>query len=138
MVYAVLLTFELLFFRIYFVSLHPKYVKRKLFSIMRKKTDNEIVNTFVKEVREARKVSKQDIADKLGVTRQGIYKVLDTLENGGGTIQSLSLVAKALDCELWEFFVSPEEAEEIKELRKMSTTKVKCPHCGKEITIKLE
>ena len=106
---------------------------------MRKQNDNDMkFRTYVHEMRERKNISKQTIADKLGISRQAMYKILDTLEEGGGSLQSLGLVANALDCEIWELLVPPTISEELKQLRIGRKANLICPHCGKPLNIKIE
>lgn len=62
------------------------------------------LSDFAKELRAARihaGLSKQQLADRSGVTRQGIIKI----ERGGNvTLGTLVLLAHALDCQVSDFF----------------------------------
>ena len=61
-------------------------------------------------------------AEVLGMTRENLSRIIK--EPSSPTLEKLS---KALDVPVWQFFASPEEVRNIK-----------CPHCGKEIKIKVE
>lgn len=106
---------------------------------MRKQNDNKkVFRTYVHEMREYKNISKQEIADRMNISRQAIYKILDTLEDGGGTLQSLGLVADALNCEIWELLVPPTISEELKELRGGKKANLICPYCGKPLHIHID
>lgn len=67
-------------------------------------------------------------AEKMNTTRQNLYAILKS-----PSYPTLEKVAEALDVPMWQLFASPEEVQPKKD--GLSFT---CPHCGKNINIKIE
>ena len=57
------------------------------------------VDTILKKA----KLSKQDLAKRMGVSRENLYRIL----NGNPTLQNIEKVAEALDVQVWELFSDP-------------------------------
>lgn len=64
----------------------------------------------------------QEVADKMKITRIGLSKHI----NGNPSVDVLERIATAIGCDVSELF-DP-----------VGNTKIVCPHCGKEIHIKIE
>lgn len=75
----------------------------------------------IKEVIKEKGYSMKEFADTLGMTRENLFRIVK--DPSSPTLERLS---KALNVPVWQFFASPEEVRSIK-----------CPHCGKEINIKI-
>lgn len=62
------------------------------------------LSAFAQELRAARlraRLSKQGLADRAGMTRQGLFKI----ERGGDvTLGTIALLANALGCQIADFF----------------------------------
>lgn len=78
----------------------------------------------IKEVIKERGTTVQDLAKLMGITRVGLSQHI----NGNPSVEVLERIASALGCPVTELFVQPNGS-------KLSIT---CPHCGKNITIKVE
>ena len=69
-----------------------------------------------------------DVADKMGITKGGISQIV----NGSPNVKTLRTIAEIIGCKVGDFFTD-EMSEE-----KLSSPVIKCPHCGKELKIKIE
>ena len=69
-----------------------------------------------------------DVADKMGITKGGISQIV----NGSPNVKTLRTIAEIIGCKVGDFFTD-EMTEE-----KVSSPVIKCPHCGKELKIKIE
>lgn len=64
----------------------------------------------------------KEFAEVLGIARESLFGLIKNPSSP--TLEKLS---KALNVPVWQFFASPDEVKSIV-----------CPHCGKEIHIKVE
>lgn len=69
-----------------------------------------------------------DVANKMEITKGGISQIV----NGSPNVKTLRTIAEIVGCKVGDFF--KDEMTEEKE----SAPVFKCPHCGKEIRVKLE
>lgn len=76
----------------------------------------------IKEVMKEKGIGVQELADKLGVSRQTMSKQL----KGNILVETAQNIADALGVSIAELF------------EKKSEPTFTCPHCGKEIRIKIE
>lgn len=76
----------------------------------------------IKEVIKEQGYTMKEFAEVLGIARESLFKIIRNPSSP--TLEKLS---KALNVPVWQFFASPNEVQ---------TTR--CPHCGKEIHIKIE
>ena len=83
----------------------------------------------IKEVLKEQGITINELADKIGISRV----TLSTQINGTANIVSYEKIATALNVPMWQLFASPEEVQPKKD--GLSLT---CPHCGKDINIKVE
>lgn len=83
----------------------------------------------IKELIKEKGYTQQEFADKLEMTRVGLSQLI----NGKPSYPTLEKIAKALDVPMWQLFASPEEVRP-----KSDALTLTCPHCGKEISIKIE
>lgn len=81
-----------------------------------------VMENRIKEVIKEKGYTQKEFAEVLGVTRQTLYSIIK--DPSSPTLEKLS---KALDVPVWQFFASPDEVKI-----------TRCPHCGKEIKIKIE
>ena len=77
----------------------------------------------IKEICKAKGVLFKELAEQIGVTDAGLRQSL----KGNPTIGTLEKVANVLGVEVSELFASSG-----------SSTAITCPHCGKDINIKVE
>lgn len=80
----------------------------------------------VKEVIKAKGLTMQQVADVLGITRDTLTRNI----NGNPTIETLEKIAKTLGVSVSDL-LDEERPEEDK-------NKITCPHCGKNINIKVD
>ena len=77
----------------------------------------------IKELLKERGVTISNLAEQIGTTQTSLSRALG--ENGNPTYETLSKIAKVLGVDMSELF-------------KSNSITINCPHCGKEITIKVE
>lgn len=76
----------------------------------------------IKEVIKEQGYTMKDFAEKLGIARESLFGIIKNPSSP--TLEKLS---KALNVPVWQFFASPDEVQV-----------TRCPHCGKEIHVRLE
>lgn len=82
------------------------------------------MNLRIKEVIKEKGSSIQEVADKIGINRVTLSNSI----NGNPTVETLNKIADALCVPVTELFEQP----------KTGTASLSCPHCGKNINIKVE
>jgi transcriptional regulator with XRE-family HTH domain len=83
----------------------------------------------IKELIKEKGYTQQEFADKLGITRVGLSQLI----NGKPSYPTLEKIAAALNVPMWQLFASSEEVHP-----KSDSLSLTCPHCGKDISIKVE
>lgn len=83
----------------------------------------------IKELIKEKGYTQQEFADKLEITRVGLSQLI----NGKPSYPTLEKIATALNVPMWQLFASPEEVRP-----KSDALTLTCPHCGKDINIKVE
>lgn len=78
----------------------------------------------IKEVIKEKGMTITELADKMGINRVN----LSSMVNGNPTVETLNKIADAIGCPVTELFEQP----------KKNSLSITCPHCGKEIDIKVE
>ena len=84
----------------------------------------------IKELLKEKGLTQQELADMVGVSYQSIKQ---TLNASSVTTSTLEKIATALNVPMWQLFASPEEVQP-----KKDSLSLTCPHCGKDINIKVE
>ena len=84
----------------------------------------------IKELLKEKGLTHQELADMVGVSYQSIKQ---TLNASSVTTSTLEKIATALNVPMWQLFASPEEVRP-----KSDALTLTCPHCGKDINIKVE
>lgn len=84
----------------------------------------------IKEILDEKDISAKNLAEKMGVTPQYISGIIR--EKGSASISVLSNIAKELNVPLASLF------DDYKSVPASNSINVVCPHCGKQITIKVE
>ncbi len=84
----------------------------------------------IKEVLKEKGITQQELADMIGVSYQSIKQ---TLNAPSVTTATLEKIATALNVPMWQLFASPEEVQP-----KKDSVSISCPHCGKNINIKVD
>lgn len=77
----------------------------------------------IKELLKERGITISSLAEQIGTTQTSLSRALG--ENGNPTYETLSKIAKVLSVDMSELF-------------KSNGLSISCPHCGKEINIKVE
>lgn len=85
--------------------------------------------TRIKEILKEKGLTVNQLADMLEISRQALSKQIQ----GKMLVETAQRIAEALDVPMWQLFVSPEEVQPKK--YGLSFT---CPHCGKDINLKVE
>ena len=78
----------------------------------------------IKEVIKENGTTITELADKMGINRVNLSNMI----NGNPTYETLEKIVTALGVNITELFDQP----------KNNTTGIACPHCGKNIKIKIE
>ena len=84
----------------------------------------------IKELLKEKGLTQQELADMVGVSYQSMKQ---TLNAQSVTTSTLEKISTALNVPMWQLFASPEEVQPKKDCLSLT-----CPHCGKEINIKVE
>lgn len=84
----------------------------------------------IKELLKEKGLTQQELANMVGVSYQSMKQ---TLNAPSVTTSTLEKIATALNVPMWQLFASPDEANPKKDALTLN-----CPHCGKEINIKVE
>lgn len=84
----------------------------------------------IKELLKEKGLTQQELADMVSVSYQSIKQ---TLNASSVTTSTLEKIATALNVPMWQLFASPEEVRP-----KSDALTLTCPHCGKDINIKVE
>ena len=82
------------------------------------------MNLRVKEICKEKGITIQELADNMEMKRESLSRAI----NGNPTLETLEKIATALGVNITELFDQP----------KNNTTGIACPHCGKNIKIKIE
>lgn len=85
--------------------------------------------TRIKEILKEKGLTVNQLADMLEISRQALSKQIQ----GKMLVETAQRIAEALDVPMWQLFASPEEVQPKKD--GLSFT---CPHCGKDINLKVE
>lgn len=83
----------------------------------------------IKEVIKEKGYTQKEFAEKLGMSTVGLAQIIA----GKPSYTTLEKIADALGVEIWELLVSKEEI-----VGKADSLSLTCPHCGKNINIKVE
>ena len=87
-----------------------------------------------KEVLKKYGVTQVELADKLGINRVSVSRLLS--DNNDMRASTIIKIAKAIGCTAGELFDDALEVRE--EASAVASTSFVCPHCGKEIRIAIE
>jgi transcriptional regulator with XRE-family HTH domain len=83
--------------------------------------------TRIKEILKDKGITMNELADKLGVSRQALSRQVQ----GKMLVETAEKIASALDVPMWQLFADPIEVSP-------GSKHLVCPHCGKPITIELK
>ena len=82
------------------------------------------MNLRVKEICKEKGITIQELADNMEMKRESLSRAI----NGNPTLETLEKIASALGVNISELFDQP----------KNNSAGITCPHCGKNINIKIE
>lgn len=82
----------------------------------------------IKEVIKEKGFTITSLADKLGIARESLSRMIVS-----PSYPTLEKISNALNVPMWQLFASPEEVRSKKDGLPLT-----CPHCGKDINIKVE
>ena len=88
-----------------------------------------IFSTNLKQKRKEKGYTQREFAEKLGMSTVGLAQIVA----GKPSYTTLEKIADALGVEIWELLVSKDEI-----VGKKDGLSLTCPHCGKDINIKVE
>lgn len=83
----------------------------------------------IKEILKEKGLTVNQLADMLEISRQALSKQIQ----GKMLVETAQRIAEALGVPMWQLFASPEEVRP-----KKDGLSITCPHCGKDINIKVE
>lgn len=84
----------------------------------------------IKEILKENGCTQQMLADKMNVSLSAVKQMVSAESL---TTSTLEKITTALNVPMWQFFASPEEVQPKKDGASLT-----CPHCGKNINIKIE
>ena len=103
---------------------------------------SEIIPTSfrIKDILDERHITQAQLAEKMGITASAVKQYLNADSLSTSTLQK---IANSLGVPMWQLLVSPheiiEEAKESLSLQDDSrSTIIVCPHCKKEIEVRLQ
>lgn len=85
----------------------------------------------IKEIMRVQGITAKSLSEKIDKSPQYVSNVLNG--NQGATFEVLELFSNALGVELWQFFASREEV-----LGGSDSPSIKCPHCGKPLSVEIK
>ena len=81
---------------------------------------------YIKETLKKRGLKQNDLADRLGINRVSLSRLLS--DKNDMRISTIRKIADAIGCDLSEFFTPAETADH---------NTITCPHCGAKLVINL-
>lgn len=85
--------------------------------------------TRIKEILREKGLTVNDLAEMLDISRQALSKQIQ----GKMLVETAERIASALNVPMWQLFASSDEVQP-----QSDTAGITCPHCGKNINIKVE
>ena len=82
----------------------------------------------IRELIKEKGYTQLEFAEKLGIARESLARILNS-----PSYPSLEKIASALNVPMWQLFASEDEVQTQNDM-----TGITCPHCGKNINIKVE
>ena len=83
----------------------------------------------IKEALKKRGIKQNDIADRLGINRVSLSRLLS--DKNDMRLSTIKKIADAIGCDVAEFFTPAEPAEPAEH------NTITCPHCGAKLVINL-
>ena len=81
---------------------------------------------YIKETLKKRGLKKIELADRLGINRVSLSRLLS--DKNDMRMSTIKKIADAIGCDVTEFFTPDEKAEH---------NTITCPHCGEKLVINL-
>lgn len=78
----------------------------------------------IKKAIKAHGLEVREVAARMGITPTGLSQHI----NGNPSVEVLSRIASAIECDISELFEAPNQ----------DTATITCPHCGQPITLQVE
>lgn len=85
----------------------------------------------IKEILSEKGMTAKELAVIVGVSSVSLYNIINGKQEASAN--TLNTIAQSLEVPFWQLFVSPEEVQPKKDGFSLT-----CPHCGKDINIKVE
>ncbi len=85
----------------------------------------------IKEILSEKGMTAKELAVIVGVSSVSLYNIINGKQEASAN--TLNTIAQSLEVPFWQLFVSPEEVR-----AKKDGLSITCPHCGKDINIKVE
>jgi transcriptional regulator with XRE-family HTH domain len=83
----------------------------------------------IREAIEEQGMTTKQVAEKLNVTLSALNQSI----SGNPSVKVITNIANAIGVPVWQLFASSEEVHP-----KSDSLSLTCPHCGKDISIKVE
>ncbi len=84
----------------------------------------------IKDILKAQGIAQKQLAERLGMSVQQLNNTVSGRNTA--SIAAFERIAEALGVEFWQLFAPKAQYES------SSAQKLKCPHCGHELTVNLE
>ena len=81
---------------------------------------------YIKEALKKRGLKQNDLADRLGINRVSLSRLLS--DKNDMRLSTIKKIADAIGCDVSEFFTPAEPADH---------STITCPHCGEKLVINL-
>ncbi len=85
----------------------------------------------IKEILSEKGMTAKELAVIVGVSSVSLYNIINGKQEASAN--TLNTIAQSLEVPFWQLFVSPEEVQPKKDGFSLT-----CPHCGKDINLKVE
>ena len=85
----------------------------------------------IKEILSEKSMTAKDLAANAGISSVSLYNIINGKQEASAN--TLNTIAGCLGVPFWQLFVSPEEVKP-----KSGSLSFTCPHCGNNISLKLE
>ena len=82
---------------------------------------------YIKELLSIKGITQKELAERMGVSLSAVKQMVAAKSI---TTATLSKIAIAMECEMWEFFIDPKKRERTGTLR--------CPKCGVKLVLTAE
>lgn len=84
----------------------------------------------IREIIREKGLTMTEMAERLGITRQGLGQIIDT-----PSYPTLMRFAEVLEVPVWQLFVTAEDAAKWSPTPKVTLDLGLCPHCGQPVKL---